>query len=203
MASALYSVPVASTPPLTTPRAGSGSRPKSGILSFSRSGVSEEPGSWKSSYVDSFSLGRSQSACRSRTPEGSLRGSKPSVVQKQKSIPKSASFVRQEGFSANPDSPVSTPPTSPQPKSLNGLLSRQLSNDGMTSLSGFAFDYPMSTINRLEHSLRITPSVQPARQKTSDLNPVELLQQLQVCFTCKLVLLVCGQILMSGYCNLY
>jgi hypothetical protein len=189
MASALYSVPLASTPPVSTPRSsGSASRPRSAIVNFSRSSTNDDAaGSWKGSYAESAS--QSQTFSRSfgrslgRTPEsGSVRSlascRKPPTVQRQQSIPKSASFVRQEGFAAKGDSPFSTPPASPQPRSLSGLLSRQLSMDG--TVVGFSFDDPLAAINRLEHSLRLSPAVAPAPRPRTDLNPAELLKSLQV-----------------------
>lgn len=175
MASALYTVPLASTPPVSTPRATNAARQRSSVVSFSRS---EEVGSWKGSYADSYShslSALSRSLGRSRTPE--VRSSKPAApVQRQTSIPKSASFVRQEGFATRSDSPISTPPTSPQPRSLNGLLSRQLSSDA----SGFVFDDPLAAINRLEQSLRLTSPAQTPRPRPDVLSPAELLTKLQV-----------------------
>ena len=223
MASALYTVPLASTPPVSTPRSGSGpagGRPRSAIVNFSRGSASDEVGSWKSSFAEgaAASYGRSLGRSLGRTPEGgaSLHALHSGSLQhpslqprpaappprRQQSIPKSASFVRQEGFAARADSPLSTPPASPQPRSLNGagLLSRQFSTDGAASpLCGFAFDVPhqlagscdapaatagadplAAEISRLEHSLRLTGPAQPLRPRPVTINPAELLEQLQV-----------------------
>lgn len=216
MASVLYTVPLASTPPVSTPRASSssGGRPRSAIVSFSRGSTAEEVGSWKGSFTEGAAAGFSRSLGRSlgRTPEGGSflqRGSlqqqqppaaapkPPAAPRRQQSIPKSASFVRQEGFAARPDSPLNTPPASPQPRSLNGLLSRQLSSDGTLPLGagGFTFDLagaaaasggllggdPLAaSIDRLEQSLRLSgPSQQARGPRPGDVAPAELLKQLQ------------------------
>lgn len=193
MATALYTAPLASTPPVSTPRMAGGAGRRSTVVSFTRSGTSEDAvGSWRggsSSFAESYGVPFSRSLTRSRTPEtGSLhslqqRAAQPRPVapgvHRQASIPKSASFVRQEGFATRSDTPLSSPPASPQPRAVSSLLSRQLSTDG-AGLPGFAFDDPLAAIQRLEQSLRLSPAAQPARPSRTDLVPAELLEALQV-----------------------
>lgn len=156
------------------------------------SGSEEAVGSWKSgdSLPHNLSFSRSFGKSLARTPEGvtvrsNLSSSSHAAVKKplhkQTSIPKSESFVRQEGFAAKVDSPFNTPPASPQPRSLSGLLSRQLSTEGSGSLT-FSFEAnPTATaaINRLENTLRMSPTVPPSARPRSDVNPAELLKGLQ------------------------
>jgi hypothetical protein len=120
------------------------------------------------------------------------------------SIPKSAQFVKIEGFDTSVSSPAGSGPPSPQqPRVLSSLLSRQLSTDRLPSLApqgslalGGGFGSVLATPQasmaledaalgglaaRLEQAVRVAPVPRPAplmRPRPSV--PDNLLQQLQV-----------------------
>ncbi|KAL4435637.1 hypothetical protein ABPG77_002600 [Micractinium sp. CCAP 211/92] len=146
-----------STPPLPfptpSPATRSGKRGSLSLVSF-RSDVSDNVnvGSLKAGNLSrSLTAEGSQAFSQSRrtsSAEGAFAGRTPPPgpssasaarpLQPTKSIPKSAAFVKIEGFeTAGCGSPVASPPPSPQqPRPMSSLLSRQLSTDRLPTLGG-------------------------------------------------------------------
>ncbi|KAL4425268.1 hypothetical protein ABPG75_009284 [Micractinium tetrahymenae] len=148
-----------STPPLPfptpSPATRSGKRGSLSLVSF-RSDVSDNVGSLKAGGLSrsltaegsqALSLGRSLTQSRRTSPsEGALAGRTPPAgsssaaaalpLQPTPSIPKSAAFVKIEGFeTAGCGSPATSAPPSPQQtRPMSSLLSRQLSTDRLPSL---------------------------------------------------------------------
>lgn len=128
MQSALISAPLASTPPQhvpTRPRRSGGS----GAVAFRSS--DGESGSYPrgGSYIEQASWQRSVPVKASSAPEVSLESTR--------SIPKSASYIKVEGFDAPGDHPTTSPPQSPvrgAAARAPSLLSRELSTDNMNTL---------------------------------------------------------------------
>ncbi|KAI3434968.1 hypothetical protein D9Q98_003020 [Chlorella vulgaris] len=202
--------------PSPAARSNGGNSKRTSLVSF-RSGLSDYdgPGSLKgglsrSQTAESASLSRSSlGARRTLSSEGSgaassaaaagfgyVSASSSSVsarpLHSTPSIPKSAQFVKIEGFAAAGDSPASSaPPSAPaspqQQRTLSSLLSRQLSTDrlpvlgssggSMTSSLGAAgstgspyadslpagFDDPLVGLAaRLEQTVRVAPVPRPA-----------------------------------------
>ena len=218
--SGVLSVSLSSTPPLATPspvvRGSSGKRGAAGNVVSFRSGVPEDgplPGSLKSGGLSrslteglgAASLGRSLGRSRTASGEGlgAASGSAAPAtaarpLHSTKSIPKSAAFVKIEGFDTagfDAASPAASPPPSPQqPRTLSSLLSRQLSTDRLPGLAGSPSlasplaspglpEQPMDgLVSRLEAAVRVAPvprpaPLHPARRGTV---PDNLLKQLQV-----------------------
>lgn len=150
-----------STPPLPfptpSPATRSGKRGSLNLVSF-RSDVSDNVnvGSLKAGNLSrslttegsqAFPAGRSLSR-RTSSAEGALVGRTPPPgsssaaaarpLQPTTSIPKSAAFVKIEGFeTAGCGSPATSAPPSPQqPRPMSSLLSRQLSTDRLPTLGG-------------------------------------------------------------------
>lgn len=160
----LCGIQLSSTPPLSAPtpspaaRSGGGKRGAT-LVSF-RSGLSDhEAGSFKSGLSRSLTADGAGSLSLSRSLGG--RGRTTSVeggsgagaaafsalasasasscaarpLQATASIPKSAQFVKIEGFATRDSSPAGSAPPSPQqPRVLSSLLSRQLSTDRLPIL---------------------------------------------------------------------
>jgi hypothetical protein len=119
-------------------------------------------------------------------------------LQATASIPKSAAFVKIEGFDTRDSSPAGSAPPSPQqPRVLSSLLSRQLSTDRLPSLGASLANTPSvpsalgaavpapgleDLAARLESAVRVAPVPRPPtpllRPRTAI--PDDLLQQLQV-----------------------
>lgn len=168
-------------------------------------------GSLSRSLQDSsFSLGRSLSrgartapaeaggaAGTSAAPAGSAASSASAArpLQTMRSIPKSAAFVKIEGFvteaPAEPSPAVSPPPSPLQPRALSSLLSRQLSTDRLpvlgspttaSLLAGAGGDDPMAGLAaRLEQAVRVAPVPRPAPMRPARTAvPDNLLEHLQV-----------------------
>jgi hypothetical protein len=216
--SGVLSVSLSSTPPLATPspvvRGGSGKRGAAGNVVSFRSGLPEDgplAGSLKSGGLSrslteglgAASLGRSLSRSRTASGEGlqsssAAPASAARPLQSTKSIPKSAAFVKIEGFDTagfDAASPAASPPPSPQqPRTLSSLLSRQLSTDRLPGLAGSpSLASPLASpglpeeplgglVSRLEAAVRVAPvprppQLHPARRGTV---PDNLLKQLQV-----------------------
>ncbi|PRW34085.1 putative GTP diphosphokinase chloroplastic [Chlorella sorokiniana] len=215
--SGVLSVSLSSTPPLATPspvvRGGSGKRGAAGNVVSFRSGLPEDgplAGSLKSGGLSrslteglgAASLGRSLSRSRTASGEGlqsssAAPASAARPLQSTKSIPKSAAFVKIEGFDTagfDAASPAASPPPSPQqPRTLSSLLSRQLSTDRLPGLAGSpSLASPLASpglpeeplgglVSRLEAAVRVAPvprppQLHPARRGTV---PDNLLKQLQ------------------------
>jgi hypothetical protein len=217
-------VQLGSTPPtaLSTPSPcvrSSGAKRGSGLVSF-RSGLTDElsgsslKGGLSRSFTDgggssSYSLSRSygRAAAGSRTtsadgvaPAAYAGGASSSMagaarpLQHTASIPKSAAFVKIEGFQTGPSgSPATSAPPSPQqlPSVLSSLLSRQLSSDRLPMLAsspcaaltmGGLADDPALLAARLEATVRVAPVPRPAPllNRTRSTIPDNLLQSLQV-----------------------
>lgn len=220
-----------STPPLPfptpSPATRSGKRGSLSLVSF-RSDVSDNVGSLKAGNLSrsltaeggqAFSVGRSLSrrtsssegALAARTPPpGSASSAAARPLQPTKSIPKSAAFVKIEGFeTAGCGSPATSAPPSPQQaRPMSSLLSRQLSTDrlptlgGSPSLSGpllgatcgaspaaggIGLDDPSlagGLAGRFEAGVRLAPVPRPAplapRGGRPPVVPDNLLEQLQV-----------------------
>lgn len=217
--SGVLSVSLSSTPPLATPspvvRAGSGKRGAAGNVVSFRSGVPEDgplAGSYKSGGLSrsltenlgAASLGRSLGRSRTASGEGlqsagsAAHSAAARPLHSTQSIPKSAAFVKIEGFDTagfDAASPAASPPPSPQqPRTLSSLLSRQLSTDRLPGLAGSPSlasslaspslpEQPLEgLVSRLEAAVRVAPvprpaPLHPARRGTV---PDNLLKQLQV-----------------------
>eukprot|EP00887_Chlorella_sp_A99_P003694 scaffold7.g3694.t1 len=188
-AAGMLSVQLGSTPPLATPaRAAAGPRRGTAVVVGFRTSDSEQPsaGSVKSSWsrsvpppdLSSFVLSKSAGGRRVASEGlGGPRGALPS----QASIPKSASFVKVEGFAMPADaapSPGATPPTSPQPKPLgSSLLSRQLTHERLPVVG---LDEPSLLVQQLERAVSggspAAPGLPGGRRRPSV--PEDLLQRL-------------------------
>lgn len=219
--SGVLSISLSSTPPLATPspvvRGSTGKRGAAGNVVSFRSGLPEDGplgGSLKNGGLSrsltegpgAASLGRSLSRSRTASGEGLPAGSSAAPasaarpLHSTKSIPKSAAFVKIEGFDTagfDAASPAASPPPSPQqPRTLSSLLSRQLSTDRLPGLAGSpGLASPLASpgmpeehlgglVSRLEAAVRVAPvprpaPLHPARRGTV---PDNLLKQLQVGF---------------------
>ena len=178
MQSALVSAPLASTPPQHVPsrarRSGA-----SGVVAF-RS-TDGESGSYNrgSSYIEQASWQRSLPIKAASAPEVS--------IESHKSIPKSASYIKVEGFEAPDDHLTNSPPQSPGrgvASRASSLLSRQLSTENMGSLvrpqASLSFSH---YAERLEAQVLAESAVKPLT--TGPVVPTEpdaLLEQLQTEF---------------------
>lgn len=175
MQSALISAPLASTPPQHVPI-----RPRrsggSGVVAFRSS--DGESGSYQrgGSYIEQASWQRSVPVKAASAPEVSL--------ESHRSIPKSASYIKVEGFDAPGDNPANSPPQSPgrgAASRASSLLSRQLSSDNMNTLCRPTASLSFSHYaERLEAQVMGEPAVKPL--PTGPVVPTEpdaLLTQLQ------------------------
>lgn len=206
--SGVLSVSLSSTPPLATPspvvRGSSGKRGAAGNVVSFRSGLPEDgplAGSLKNGGLSrslteglaGASLGRSLGRGRTAASEGAAPAAAARPLQSTASIPKSAAFVKIEGFDTaglDPASPAASPPPSPaQTRALSSLLSRQLSTDRLPGLAGspalasplLAAEEPLGgLVGRLEAAARVAPMPRPAPPRRGTV-PDDLLQQLQVC----------------------
>lgn len=211
-------VQLGSTPPQALPTPSphlrsSGSKRGSGLVSLRSSGDADGGGSVVGSlksggvsrsftdHAGSYSLGRSLGRGRTASSEGAGMGAASTAgssaagsavaarpLQATRSIPKSAAFVKIEGFHTG-STPVTSPPASPQqPRTLSSLLSRQLSTDRLpimgspTTAGLLAPEDPMAGLAaRLEQAVRVAPVPRPAPMRASRAAvPDNLLQQLQV-----------------------
>ena len=184
-AAGLLAVQLGSTPPLATPaRAQPCKRcagPGSNVVVGFRSSDDEVGGmksSWSRSVPGAAAHGLSRSVGRPRPGSEGLTAARPLVGQM--SIPRSATFVKVEGFQtpAEACSPVASPPASPQPKTMgSSLLSRQLERDVPVGL-----DEPSLLVQRLERAVvrDVQPTlVLPHRPQRRVTVPDDLLEQLQ------------------------
>lgn len=127
MQSALVSAPLASTPPQHTPTRNR--RASNGVFSF-RTSEDVNPGSLSRGTSSVLESGSWRSL--SSTPANSVQ-----PLTSSKSIPKSTTFVKVEGFCTSTDSLDSLPnsvPHSPNFKTASSLLSRQLSEENLNVL---------------------------------------------------------------------
>lgn len=181
MASALMSAPLGTTPPQysRTPKRGSG-----GIVAFRSNTSDDAAGSVSrtpSSLVEFSSSWRSLSrSSRDTNESGRLRHNA--------SIPKSASFVKVEGFETTGTTPVPSPPASPEKLTMSqrgpSLLTRELSLDTSVSAAALAVNSSETSafVQRLEErvAIKLEPVPRPApltRQRSS--LPDDLLEQMQ------------------------
>lgn len=183
-ATGMLSVQLGSTPPLATPAARPGAkRGAVPVVGFRTSSGDEPCGSVKSSFKEG-GMGMSRSVGRSFS---SGPAAPPGPLASQLSIPKSAAFVKVEGFAApggeGTASPVASPPSSPQPKLGSSLLSRQLTSDGPLP-GGVGLDEPGLLVQQLERAVvgsgaPVQPMLRPAMRSPRRAVPDDLLEQLQ------------------------
>jgi len=188
MQTALVSAPLASTPPQHTPsrlRKSSGN----GVVAF-RSTDSNEVGSYSRGSSSAIE-GDSWRSGLSKNSASVAASGKP--VAPTRSIPKSASYVKVEGFEApegeTATTSASTSPTLSPGKDMNrapSLLSRQLSVDNLSTLARPtpASSALASLAERLEAQVQAKSAVKPAsvQSRTAEVTKKPdnaLLQQLQ------------------------
>lgn len=188
MASALLAGALGTTPPQYTPSRSTPRRQISGnVVAFRGSSTSEDV---------AVSIGKTPNSMADINSWRSMSRSSRDTVDSNRllhtrSIPKSASFVKVEGFQTATAAPVESPPMSPSTNSLGkapSLLTRQLSVDaGAHPMAG---SFPSSSLGsdtnqvlqRLEEkvAIKLEPVPRPASLPRRPAIPDDLLEQMQV-----------------------
>lgn len=160
----LGTTPLGSTPPQRNPSFSARGRHVQ-VVSFRPATVSD--GSDLSSSLRASTL--SESASRSLTSEAKR-------LSQQRSIPKSAAYVKVEGFDAKEMSPTASAPPSPQ--RANSLLTRQLSSETIMPPSNMSGTIAKTVALPQQDRLRVAPVPRPAPIRKSTI-PDGILEQCQ------------------------